>query len=82
MFNTNRLREMLETIEKHKIAFMFILAAFLTLFGCGMLTAGFIVGNGVITDSVLISAGEVFTFSGSVLGINTAYRSKLENNKV
>lgn len=73
---------MLELLERHKIAFMFILAAFLTLFGCGMLVAGFVVGKGVIAESVLISVGEVFTFSGSILGINTAYKSKLENNKV
>ena len=58
---------------------MFILAFFLTLFGCGMLLGGFIVNPlGVVSQSVLISAGEVFTFAGSVLGINTTYKSKLE----
>lgn len=69
-------------LEEHKIAFMFILATFLTLFGCGMLVAGFIVSPvGVIADSVLISAGEVFTFGGSILGINATYRSKLDKIK-
>jgi len=34
---------MLEKIQEHKIACMFILAFFLTLFGCGMLLGGFIV---------------------------------------
>ena len=70
---------MLEKIQEHKIACMFILAFFLTLFGCGMLLGGSIVNPlGVVSQSVLISAGEVFTFAGSVLGINTTYKSKLE----
>ena len=70
---------MLEKIQEQKIACMFILAFFLTLFGCGMLLGGFIVNPlGVVSQSVLISAGEVFTFAGSVLGINTTYKSKLE----
>lgn len=70
---------MLEKIQEHKIACMFILAFFLTLFGCGLLLGGFLVSPlGVVSQSVLISAGEVFTFAGSVLGINTTYKSKLE----
>ena len=71
---------MIKHIEEHKIAYMFLL---LTLFGCGMLVAGFIVSPlGAITDSVLISTGEVFTFAGSILGINATYKSKLENTKI
>lgn len=74
---------MLQTIQKHKIAFMFLLAGFLTLFGCGFLVAGFMVNPvGQIHDSVLISVGEVFTFAGSVLGINATYKSKLEKNEM
>lgn len=74
---------MIKHIEEHKIAYMFLLAAALTLFGCGLLVAGFIViPLGAMTDSVLISAGEVFTFAGSILGINATYKSKLENIKV
>lgn len=70
---------MLDKIQKHKVACMFILAFFLTLFGCGMLLGGFIVAPlGIIDQTVLISAGEVFTFAGSVLGINATYKSKLE----
>lgn len=73
---------MMQTIQEHKIAFMFLLAGFLTLFGCGLLVAGFIaVPTGEIHNSVLISVGEVFTFAGSVLGINTTYKSKLEVKK-
>lgn len=67
-------------IEEHKIAFMFTLAILLSLFGCLLLTAGFIVSPlGEIHNSVMISVGEVFTFAGSVLGINATYKSKLKN---
>lgn len=73
---------MMQTIQEHKIAFMLLLAGFLTLFGCGLLVAGFIVvPAGEIHNSVLISVGEVFTFAGSILGINTTYKSKLEVKK-
>ena len=74
---------MIKHIEEHKIAYMFLLDTILTLFGCGLLVAGFIVSPlGAITDSVLISTGEVFTFAGSILGINATYKSKLENTKI
>lgn len=56
------------------------LAVFLCLFGCCMLVAGFIVApTGVISQSVLIAVGEVFTFSGAILGINYAYQSKVKH---
>lgn len=72
----------MQALQEHKIAFMFLLAGSLTLFGCGLLVAGFIaVPTGEIHESVMISAGEVFTFAGSVLGINTTYKSKLEVKK-
>lgn len=70
---------MLKYIQNHRVAFMFVLAIFLTLFGCGLLTAGFVVAPlGEIHNSVMISTGEVFTFAGSVLGINATYKSKLD----
>ena len=70
----------MKLIEEHKIAFMFILALILSLFGCGLLVGGFIVAPlGEIHNSVMISVGEVFTFAGSVLGINATYKSKLKN---
>lgn len=76
------IKRILDELQEHKIAFMFILAGFLTLFGCALLLAGFIVEPmGEISHSVMISAGEVFTFAGSVLGINTTYKSKLEVKK-
>ena len=55
------------------------LAVSLCVFGCCMLIAGFIVAPlGVISQSVLIAVGEVFTFSGAILGINYAYQSKVK----
>ena len=43
------------------------------------LIAGFIVAPlGVISQSVLIAVGEVFTFSGCILGVNYAYQSKVK----
>lgn len=55
------------------------LAVGLCIFGCLMLVAGFIVAPmGIISQSVLIAVGEVFTFSGAILGINYAYQSKVK----
>lgn len=55
------------------------LAVGLCVFGCIMLVAGFIVAPlGVISQSVLIAVGEIFTFSGTILGINYAYQSKVK----
>lgn len=61
---------------------MFILAVTVTIFGCLLLAAGFWADPlGVIHNSVIISAGEVFTFAGSVLGINATYKCKQETKQ-
>lgn len=55
------------------------LAVGLCIFGCLMLIAGFIVApTGIISQSVLIGVGEVFTFSGAVLGLNFTYQSRVK----
>lgn len=55
------------------------LAVGLCIFGCCLLTAGFIViPMGIIHQSVLIGFGEVITFVGAILGINYAYQSKVK----
>ena len=55
------------------------LAVGLCIFGCCLLIVGFIVAPlGIISQSVLIGVGEVFTFSGAILGINYAYQSKVK----
>lgn len=55
------------------------LAVIIVIFGCGLITAGFIVPPcGAIDNSVLIAFGEILTFSGAVLGINYTYQFKLK----
>lgn len=59
------------------------LSVFLTVFGCCLLVAGFIVAPmGIIDNSVLVAVGEVFTFSGCILGVNYAYQSKLKKLEI
>ena len=72
----------MQALQEHKIAFMFLLAGFLTLFGCALLLAGFIVEPmGEISHSVMISAGELITYAGSDLSKNTTYKNKKKENK-
>ena len=50
----------------------------MTIVGAGLLIAGFIVPPiGIIDHSVLIAAGEVLTFVGSILGIDYNYKYKV-----
>ena len=52
-------------------------AAALTVVGCGLLVAGFVVDPaGEIHNSVLVAFGEILTFVGSLFGIDYHYKSK------
>jgi hypothetical protein len=52
-------------------------AVALCIFGCAMLTAGFVCPPlAEIHHSVLIAFGEILTFSGSLIGIDYKYRYK------
>ena len=54
-----------------------LLAVSLCVFGCLMLTAGFVTPPiGEIHHSLLIAFGEILTFSGSLIGIDYKYRYK------
>lgn len=54
-----------------------ITSAALALVGAGLLIAGFTVPpTGEIDNSVLIAFGEIFTFIGSIFGIDYSYRFK------
>jgi uncharacterized membrane protein len=54
-----------------------ITALALCIFGCTMLTAGFVLPPlAEIHHSVLIAFGEILTFSGSLIGIDYKYRYK------
>ena len=53
------------------------LSVTLVVFGCLMLTAGFLCPPlAEIHHSVLIAFGEILTFSGSLIGIDYKYRYK------
>lgn len=53
-------------------------ALFLTVVGCGLLIAGFIVPPlGEIHPSVLIAFGEILTFVGALFGIDYHYKYSL-----
>lgn len=62
------------------------LAVAMCIFGCLMLTAGFVVAPlGEIHQSVLIGFGEVLTFASALIGINYLYSTKykqLENRLI
>lgn len=69
-------------IQENRLTFLTLLGTGLAIFGCVLLMMGFWVAPvGDIAYSVLISVGEVFTFSGSVLGIAVTYKSNLEKLK-
>ena len=52
-----------------------MIATFLTVMGCGLLIAGFVVPPlGIIDSSVLVAFGETSTFVGAILGIDYNYR--------
>jgi len=55
-----------------------VIAGLVTLIGCGLLIAGFIVPPlGVIDNSLLIAFGEACSFVGALLGIDYTYRYKI-----
>ena len=59
----------------------FIFSVFLCITGLLLLGAGFIVNPlGIIDQSVLVAVGEIFTFSGSILGITTIHKAKSNEN--
>lgn len=63
--------------NKAKMTIQLWLGFFLAFFGVIMLIASFFVPPlGVIDASVLAATGEVFTFSGSILGIDYHYQQK------
>ncbi len=65
-------------LYKQKLNFRLTVAAILTIVGCGLLIAGFLVPPlGVIDGSVLIAFGETSTFVGAVLGIDYNYKYQI-----
>ena len=55
-----------------------ILAVAMAIFGCLMIVAAFIAPpSGEIHPSVLTAFGEILTFSGTVMGIDYNYKTKV-----
>lgn len=68
-----------EKIKHVKLKWMIICAVVLVFIGVVMILMGmFLPPIGEIHPSVLTALGEVFTFSGSLWGLNTHYRIKTD----
>ena len=70
--------------KKQKMNAQLWLGFILAVFGMGLICVSFIVPPlGVIDASVLAAIGEIFTFSGALIGIDYHYKEKRyqrENN--
>ena len=61
-----------------KLNYRLAIALILTILGCGLLIAGFIVPPlGIIDSSVLVAFGETSTFVGAILGIDYNYKYQI-----
>lgn len=62
---------------KEKMTIQLWLGVFLAVMGCVLLWVGlFLPPMGIIHASVLTALGEVFTFSGALIGIDYSYKYK------
>lgn len=69
--------------EQIKLNSRLMVATILTIVGCGLLIAGFIVPPlGIIDGSVLIAFGETSTFVGAILGIDYNYKYQIYKNQL
>lgn len=67
---------------KTKLEFRLIVAMILTIVGCGLLIAGFVVPpTGEIDGSVLVAFGETSTFIAAILGIDYHYKYQIFKNE-
>ena len=70
-------------LQKSKLNFRLAIATILTVVGCGLLIAGFIVPPlGIIDSSVLVAFGETSTFVGAVLGIDYNYKYQIYKSRI
>lgn len=70
-------------LQKSKLNFRLAVATVLTVVGCGLLIAGFIVPPlGIIDSSVLVAFGETSTFVGAVLGIDYNYKYQIYKSRI
>lgn len=65
------------TLPVRRMCIQLVLAVVLSLFGMLLFIAAFVVPpTGMIDSSVLVAAGETFTFSASLIGIDYSYKAK------
>lgn len=70
-------------LQKSKLNSRLVVATILTVVGCGLLIAGFIVPPlGIIDSSVLVAFGETSTFVGAVLGIDYNYKYQIYKSRI
>ena len=70
-------------LQKSKLNFRLAVATVLTVVGCGLLIAGFIVPPlGIIDSSVLVAFGVTSTFVGAVLGIDYNYKYQIYKSRI
>lgn len=70
-------------LQKSKLNFRLAVATILTVVGCGLLIAGFVVPPlGIIDSSVLVAFGESSTFVGAVLGIDYNYKYQIYKSRI
>lgn len=70
-------------LQKSKLNFRLAVATILTVVGCGLLIAGFVVPPlGIIDSSVLVAFGETSTFVGAVLGIDYNYKYQIYKSRI
>lgn len=66
-----------------RLNFRLAVASVLTIVGCGLLIAGFMVPPlGIIDSSVLIAFGETSTFIGAILGIDYNYKYQIYKSRI
>ena len=69
--------------NKTKTNIQLILGFALAIFGMVLLVVSFFVPPmGIIDASVLAATGEVFTFSGALIGIDYNYKYKVKNDLI
>lgn len=70
-------------LQKSKLNVRLAVAITLTIVGCGLLIAGFIVPPlGIIDSSILIAFGETSTFVGAILGIDYNYKYQIYKSRI
>ena len=72
----------MEFIKKYRLELMLVLGVVIAVFGCVLIMLSFYVHPiGIIDGSVMITVGEVFTFSGALIGITATYKTNLKQLK-